>query len=185
MVDQPIPLSPAEIRALITCPLHYHFLQQPSPQPPAESAPIDAGVRAAIHALHAAGGPARVSIRKLLAPLAEYPAAQVMVEHYYLQLRQDWPRMLSGNETIRLPISVGAVRLALYATWIGWTKPAMAAYWRFCCAPTAKPARPTRSSCGGPAMTIYHAVVASAYRSGGRCACRSGGCITGNPSPWS
>jgi len=159
MVYQPIPLSPAEIRALITCPLHYHFLQQP----PAETASIEAEITAAIHALHAAGGPARVSIRKLLAPLADYPAAQVMVEHYYLQLRQDWPRMLSSNETIQLPISVGGVRLTLHATLDRVDKTGDGGV-------LAILLRTERQSPPGPeqlrldpAMTIYHAVVASAY----------------------
>jgi hypothetical protein len=163
MVDQPIPLSPEEIRVLITCPLHYHFLQQKTAVPTAETVSIDARITGAIHQLHAAGGPARLSIRKLMAPLAEYPAAQLMVEHYYLHLRQEWPRMLSSNETMQLQISVGGVILALHATLDRVDKTGdggvLAILLR-----TASQTPPTPNQLRrDPALTIYHAVVASAY----------------------
>ena len=35
MIQQPIPLSPEDVRTLISCPLHYHFLQQKAALPPA------------------------------------------------------------------------------------------------------------------------------------------------------
>ena len=38
MMKQPIPLSPEDVRTLISCPLHYHFLQQKAALPPALAA---------------------------------------------------------------------------------------------------------------------------------------------------
>ncbi|RMF00689.1 MAG: hypothetical protein D6768_12235, partial [Chloroflexi bacterium] len=113
MIEQPIPLQPNDVRVLLRCPLHFHFLRQSAPPPPPEP---DSLVREAIHRLHAAGGPARLSLRKCLAPAAGNRAAQQMLELYYRRLRKDWPQVIAGNETMALQIRIGGVQLALSAT---------------------------------------------------------------------
>ena len=77
-MKQPIPLSPEDVRTLISCPLHYHFLQQKAALPPALAAQmeLDRLVGEAIQALHAAGGPARLSLEECLWPVVLHPAAR-------------------------------------------------------------------------------------------------------------
>jgi hypothetical protein len=165
MIKQPIPLSPEDVRTLISCPLHYHFLQQKAALPPTLAAQQELArlVGEAIQALHAAGGPARLSLEECLWPVVLHPAARQMVENYYHRLERDWARVLAVHETMTLKISITGISLLLEAT----------------------VDRLDRTSDGGilaillrtedgdlpgpddlrqdPALTIYHALVAAAY----------------------
>jgi RecB family exonuclease len=101
---------------LAQCSLHYYFLQQTTrPADPAQAA-LDEAVREAIQALHAAGGPARLSLEQCLAQVAHHPAAQPIIERYYRRLGQDWRQMIAGNETLELKISIGGVPVVLHGT---------------------------------------------------------------------
>ena len=103
MISQPIPLTPTEVRVLARCPLHYHFLQQePSLRIDQAQIGLDQRVRDTIQQLHAAGGPARLSLEDCLRQVGPQPKARQMVERYYDRLGQDWPQMMAGNETIQL-----------------------------------------------------------------------------------
>jgi len=160
---QPIPLIPTEVRVLTRCPLHYHFLQQSSAtQEELPRAALDRVVRETIQQLHAAGGPARLSLESCLKEVIQ-PAARKMIENYYYRLEQDWSRMIAGNEPMSLRISIGGVALTLKATLdrldttrdggilailirTDWEAPSTADELR-----------------SDPATTIYHALVASTY----------------------
>jgi RecB family exonuclease len=117
MNKQPIHLTPNEARVLVRCPLHYHFLQQkPGPQADSDQAALDKTVRETIQTLHAAGGPARLSLDACLARIENQPVARQMVERYYHALARDWPRMIAGNEPMSLKIVLGRVSLLLQGT---------------------------------------------------------------------
>jgi hypothetical protein len=105
MKRQPLRLTPAEVRVLVRCPLHYHFLQQKPaiPVDPAQTS-LDELVRGAIQRLHAAGGPDRLSVAECLENVGDQPLARQMVERYYHKLERDWPQMMAGNEMIELTI---------------------------------------------------------------------------------
>lgn len=164
MTQQPIPLTPEEVRVLISCPLHYHFLQQKSAHPQTESthARLDNLVRETIQRLHAAGGPARLPLETCLKNVAD-AAARRMVENYYYRLEQDWPRLIAGNETMALKISIGGVSLALRATVDRLDKTRdggiLTILFRTEQTPPTLPGDLRRD----PAITIYHALVAATY----------------------
>ncbi len=164
MTKQPFPLTPIEVKVLIRCPLHYHFLQQ-SPSTPIDStqAALDNLVRENIQQLHAAGGPDRLSLEDCLSKVASQPRARQMVERYYHRLKQDWSRMIAGNEAMSLKISIGGVSLILKATLDRLDKTSdggvLAILFR-----TGKGPPPTPDSLrDDPTMTVYHALVAATY----------------------
>jgi RecB family exonuclease len=114
MNKPPIRLTPNEARVLVRCPLHYHFLQQkPALQAADDQAALDKMVRETIQTLHAAGGPARLSLDACLAKLENYLLARPMIERYYQALARDWSRMIAGNEPMSLKIVLGRVSLLL------------------------------------------------------------------------
>ena len=160
MIEQPIPLQPNDVRVLLRCPLHFHFLQQSAPPPPVEPNFL---VRDAIHRLHAAGGPARMSLRKCLAPAGGNRPAQQMLEVYYRRLRKDWPQVMAGNETMALQISIGGVSLALSATVdrLDKTRDGGILAIQIQTGPELPP-EPAQFR-ADPATTIFHALVASTY----------------------
>jgi RecB family exonuclease len=164
MIKQPIPLTPIEVRVLTRCPLHYHFLQQkPSRQVNPAQEELAKLVRETIQELHAAGGPARLSLAECLEKVAHQPQARQMVEPYYHRLEQDWPQMMAGNETMQLRISIGGVSLSLQATVDRLDKTSdggiLAILFR-----TEDGPLPTETELRQDrAMTIYHALVAATY----------------------
>jgi hypothetical protein len=165
MIQQPIPLTPKDVSVLVDCPLHYHFLQQKSALPASFSTETElyALVQATIQHLHAAGGPARVLLENCLDQVGDYPPARRMVENYYQRLTQDWPRMMAGNERMELRISIGGVLLALSGTVDRLDKTSdggiLAILFR-----TGEGSPPTAANLRrDPALTIYHALVASTY----------------------
>jgi hypothetical protein len=164
MIKQPIPLTPIEVRVLTRCPLHYHFRQQkPSMQTEPTQAGLDKSVRETIQDLHAAGGPARLSLEECLKKVATQPKVQQMVERYYHRLEQDWPQMMAGNETMQLRISIGGVSLSLQGTVDRLDKTSdggiLAILFR-----TEDGPLPTEADLRHDrAMTIYHALVAATY----------------------
>src|SRR5262245_4682097 len=118
MSKQPIILTPEDVSVLISCPLHYHFLQQKAalPASAAAEAELDRLVKNSIQALHAAGGPARLSLEDCLWPVIFHPAARQMVESYYGRLKRDWSRILAVQEAMTLKISLAGVFFVLEAT---------------------------------------------------------------------
>lgn len=160
-MKQPIPLSPLEVQVLARCPLHYHFLQQKSGAV-ARSGP-DSLVRSTIQQLHAAGGPARMSLDDCLAPVARHPTAREMVARYYHRLAQEWPGVIAANEFMSLKISIGGVSLTLHATIDRLDKTGdggiLAVLFRTGAGPLPLPENLRRDH----AITIYHALVAAAY----------------------
>ncbi|MBE7473237.1 MAG: hypothetical protein DPW09_16595 [Anaerolineae bacterium] len=116
MLRQSISLTPTEARVLAQCSLHYYFLQQAAPPADPTQATLDETIREAIQALHAAGGPARMSLEQCLAEVAHQPAAQPIIERYYRRLSQDWRQMIAGNETLELKISIGGIPVVLHGT---------------------------------------------------------------------
>lgn len=164
MIKQPIPLTPAEVRVLARCPLHYHFLQQkPSAQMEPGQAALDRLVRDTIQQLHAAGGPARLPLADCLKNVAGQPFAREMVGRYYQRLEQDWPQMIAGNESMQLKISIAGVSLVLRATVDRLDKTGdggiLAILFRTESGPLPTVAELRRDH----GMTIYHALVASGY----------------------
>lgn len=116
MLRQPIPLTPSEARILANCSLYYYFDQQTgSSIDPAQTA-WDEAVREALQALHAAGGPARLSLEQYLAGQADQPLLRSILERYYRRLAQDWRQMIAGNETLELKITIGGVPVLLRGT---------------------------------------------------------------------
>lgn len=164
MIQQPIPFTPTEIRVLARCPLHYHFLQQ-KPSLPVDKAQmaLDQRVRETIQQLHAAGGPARLSLEECLRQAGPQAKARQMVERYYDHLRQDWPQMIAGNETMQLRISIGGVSLMLRGTADRLDKTSddgiLVILFRTEEGPLPHPVDLRRDH----AMTIYHALVAATY----------------------
>ena len=164
-MKQPIPLTPKDVKVLISCPLHYHFLQQRSALPATYSTQVEraAMVHDVIQHLHAAGGPTRLPLPQYLEKVAGEPVARQMVEHYYHRLQQDWPRIIAGNETMRLRISIAGVPLALRGTVDRLDKTRdggiLAILFR------TEPEAPTTDTDlrRDAAVTIYHALVASTY----------------------
>lgn len=160
MVKLPISLTPSQVRVLARCSLHYHFLQQS--RPPAPDL-VDSQVRAAIQRLHAAGGPERMSLAACLQPVQHHDAAHGMVERYYHRLQRDWPRLIAGNEAMRLKISIEGVPMLLQATIDRLDKTSdggiLAILFR-----TEPETPPTEAELRQDhAITIYHALVAAAY----------------------
>jgi RecB family exonuclease len=164
MIKQPIPLTPIEVRVLTRCPLHYHFLQQkPLMQADPAQEELDKLVRETIQQLHAAGGPARLSLEECLKKVANQSKARQMIERYYHRLEQDWPQMMAGNETMQLRISIGGVSLSLQGTVDRLDKTSdggiLAILFR-----TEDGPLPTDADLRHDrAMTIYHALVAATY----------------------
>lgn len=160
MINQPIPLTPIEVRVLARCPLHYHFLQQVTrPEPD----PLDALVREIIQLLHRAGGPSRMSLAECLQQAGNEPAARLMVEKYYHRLAQDWSKIIAVNETMTLKISIAGVPLLLKATVDRLDKTSdggiLAVLFR-----TESGPRPSEATFRQDhAVTIYHALVAASY----------------------
>ncbi|MBN1993378.1 MAG: PD-(D/E)XK nuclease family protein [Anaerolineae bacterium] len=164
MVKQPIPLTPSEVRVLAQCPLHYHFSQQKSSLPHDQTPDsLDKLVRETIQHLHAAGGPARVSLAACLNKVAPYPQAQTIIEQYHHRLAQDWPYMIAGNETIQLRISIGGVKLSLQGTVDRLDKTSDSGILAILFRTENGPLPTTADLRQDHAITIYHALVAAAY----------------------
>jgi len=160
MIRQPIPLTPAEVRVLARCPLHYHFLQQ---SPAVVQSALENTVRETIQRLHAAGGPARLSLADCLKAVAEEPVTRSMIARYYHRLERDWSSVIAANETMQLRISIGGVSLALKATFDRLDQTSdggiLAILFR-----TGGGAIPAEADLRQDhAMTIYHALVAATY----------------------
>ena len=164
MTRQPIPLTPSEVRVLARCPLHYHFLQQKtSVQVDSTQATLDNLVRETIQHLHAAGGPARLSLDDCLIEVANHSQARQIVKRYYQGLVQDWPQMIAGNESMQLRISIGGVSLLLQGTVDRLDKLTdggiLAILFR-----TENSDPPTTADLRRDhAITIYHALIAATY----------------------
>jgi hypothetical protein len=125
-----ISLTPNEARVLARCSLHYYFLQRTSVQIEPTQAALDKLVRETIQDLHAAGGPARLSLEQCLAKVVEQPLARPMIERYYHRLVQDWPQMIAGNETLELKISIGGVAVVFSGTrWWRFSHPVSHRKW--------------------------------------------------------
>lgn len=165
MTQQPIFLTPYDVRILISCPLHYHFLQQKSTLPVqyTSQAEREALVRNAIQQLHAAGGPARLLLAQSLELVSEDPVARKMMEHYYRRLQQDWPAMMAGNETMTLRISIAGVSLALSGTVDRLDKTSDGGILAILFSIDEKARLTDARLRNDPATTIYHALVASTY----------------------
>lgn len=106
-------LTPSEARILASCSLHYYFAQQTGTSLDLDQASVDEAIREAIQALHAAGGPARLSLEKYLARVANQPLVRPILERYYHRLAQDWRQMIAGNETLELKITIGGIPVLL------------------------------------------------------------------------
>lgn len=167
MNRQPILLTPNDVRILVRCPLHYHFSQQKSAGPTNPSvktqAEVDELVRETIQHLHSAGGPARLSLADCLVRVAGYPPAVQMIEHYYRLLRHDWPRMIAGNEAMRLRISISGVSLILDATVDRLDKTSDGGILAMLFRTEAGPLPTPDDLREDLAITVYHALVAATY----------------------
>jgi RecB family exonuclease len=165
MIRQPIPLTPEDVSVLIDCSLHYHFLQQKSALPVdlSAQADLDERVRKAIHRLHAAGGPARMSLDVCLKDSPRLPALQKIMTHYYQRLEQDWPRVMASNEAMALKISIAGVSLTLQATLDRLDRTRDGGILAILFRTQQTPPSTADDLRHNPAMTIYHALVASAY----------------------
>jgi RecB family exonuclease len=165
-MKQPIPLTPEDVSILIRCPLHYHFAQQKlalaSEEMLAEQA-LDRLTCETIFQLHAAGGPNRMSLEDCLAKAENHPLARQMIETYYRRLERDWPRVIAGNETMTLRIFISRVSLVLSGTVdrLDTTRDGgiLAILIRTGPGPLPSPTDLREN----PAMTIYHALVATTY----------------------
>ncbi len=165
MIETPIPLNPTEVKALIDCPLHYHFIQQKSVATPKFSTETElaALVQNTIQQLHAAGGPARVPLESFLSNVESYPLAHQMLKHYYLRLENDWSNMLAGNESMRLKISIAGVPLQLTATIDRLDKTSDGGILAILLRTGPGPLPPPDRVRHNPATTIYHSLVAATY----------------------
>jgi RecB family exonuclease len=163
MARKPIPLTPTEVNVLLHCPLHYHFLQQNTPQPHGDETGFDRRVRRTLDKLHAAGGPSRLPLAKYLAPVAHYPAAKQMAEQYFHRLRHDWKQVMATNEGLSLRISIAGVPLLLHGTVdrLDQTRDGGILAILFCTETCPPP--PIEQLRNNPANTIFHALVAAAY----------------------
>lgn len=163
-MKQPIHLTPDEGRVLVRCPLHYHFLQQkPVIEIDPAQAALDELVRETIQALHAAGGPARMSLETCLAKVAHEPAAEPMVERYYHYLERDWPNVMASNETMSLKIFIGGVSLLLEGTVDRLDKTRDGGILAILFRTEPGPPPTAEDLRRDHAITIYHALVASTY----------------------
>jgi RecB family exonuclease len=164
MMRQPFALTPAEVRVLVRCPLHYHFLQQkPATQMDPTQAVLDKLVRETIQQLHAAGGPARLALEDCLKKIAHEPLAGSMIERYYHRLEQEWPHMMAGNETIRLKIFIAGVSLVLRGTIDRLDKTSDGGIVAILFRTESSPLPTTADLRHDLAITIYHALVAATY----------------------
>jgi hypothetical protein len=164
MKKRPILLTPNEVRVLARCPLHYHFLRQkPTLHSDPEQAYVDHLVREAIQSLHAAGGPARLTLRACLESVQAQRAARQMVERYYRRLEREWTTMVASNETMYLRISLGGVSLALEATVDRLDKTSDGGILAILFRTESPPVSTASSLRRDHAITIYHALVAATY----------------------
>jgi RecB family exonuclease len=164
MMKQPIPLTPIDVRVLALCPLYYHFLQQkPAQQTDPEQDKLDKQLRKIIQQLHAAGGPARLSLEECLRKAGRNPSTRKMIEHYYRRLEQDWPQMIAGNESMQLKISIGGVSLLLQGTVDRLDKTSDGGILVILFRTEAGPLPTTNDLRNDHAITIYHALVAATY----------------------
>ncbi len=165
MKPAPVLLTPANVAALMECLLHYHFLQQSPnlPAPQSDSADLDSRVRKVLARLHAAGGPARLSLAKYLEPVQHYPTAKKMAENYYHRLRRDWPRVMATNEALSLKISLAGVPLQLNGVVdrLDQTNDGGILAILFSTGPEPPPTPDQLRLL--PASAVYHALVAAAY----------------------
>ncbi|HXV42328.1 MAG TPA: PD-(D/E)XK nuclease family protein [Anaerolineae bacterium] len=156
-------MDPIEARTLAHCSLHYYFLQQTAVSDEPAQLALDQLVRETIQELHAAGGPARLSLEQCLAKVAAQPLAQPMIERYYRRLSHDWPHMIAGNETLELRISIGGIPVLLSGTLDRLDKTSdggiLAILFRTEPGPLPSPAELRQDH----ALTIYHALVAANY----------------------
>lgn len=163
MLRQPISITPTEARILARCSLHYYFLQQTSEQTEPAQAALDKLVRETIQDLHAAGGPARLTLEQCLAKAAKQPPAQAMIEHYYRRLIEEWPQLIAGNETLELKISIAGVPVIVSGTLDRLDKTPdggiLAILFRTENGPLPTPTDLRQDH----ALTIYHALVAANY----------------------
>jgi RecB family exonuclease len=155
--------TPGEARILARCSLHYYFQQQ-SPLPPdPATAELDRLVREVIQELHAAGGPARLSLERCLVKVQSQPTAQAMIERYYRRLEQDWLRLIAGNEELELKITLAGVPVTLTGTVDRLDKTSdggiLAILFRTSPDPPPSPEELRQDD----ACTIYHALVAAHY----------------------
>jgi RecB family exonuclease len=164
MIRQPIALTPAEVRVLTRCSLHYHFRQQdPLLRAASAQAVVDDLVRETIQRLHAAGGPGRLSLDQCLTHVAAYPDAQSMLEIYYRRLEQDWSQVMASNESMSLRINIGGVSLDLSTTIDRLDKTSDGGILAIL-VQTDTAAPPAQADFRhDPAVTIHHALVASTY----------------------
>lgn len=163
MLRQPIALTPNESRILARCSLHYYFAQQSGWVTEPAQAALDEAVREAIQALHAAGGPTRLSLEQYLAKVTHHPPIQPIVERYYHRLAQEWRQMIAGNEMLELRISIGGVPVLLQGTIDRLDKTSdggiLAILFRTEPGPLPTPAEVRQDQ----AMTMFHALVAANY----------------------
>jgi hypothetical protein len=163
MLRQPIPLTPTEARVLAHCSLHYYFLQQ-SPRPlDAAQATLDEAVRQAIQELHAAGGPARLSLEQCLAQMGDHPLARSIIERYYRRLAQDWRLMIAGNEMLELKISIGGIPVLLRETVDRLDRTSDGGILAILFRTEPGPLPTADDLRQDHAMTMYHALVAANY----------------------
>lgn len=163
MSRQPISLTPNEARVLAHCSLHYYFLQQPTrPVDPAQAA-FDETVREAIQTLHAAGGPARMSLEQCLDMVAHQPEARPLMERYYRRLSHEWRQMMAGNETLELKISIGGVPVILNGTLDRLDKTSDGGILAILFRPEPGPPPDPAELRQDHGMTIVHALVAANY----------------------
>lgn len=159
MLRRPLSLTPAEASVLARCSLHYYFLQQ-TPMP---MDPVDRLVRETIQELHAAGGPARVSLERCLEKVAGQSVAQQMIERYYHRLAQDWPRLIAGNEPLELRISLAGIPVVLTGTVDRLDKTSDGGILAILFRTEPGPLPSADDLREDYVMTIYHALVATHY----------------------
>jgi hypothetical protein len=86
-----------------------------------------------------------------------------MIENYYRRLSHDWPRMIAGNETLELRISIGGIPVLLSGTLDRLDKTSdggiLAILFRTEPGPLPSPTELRQDY----ALTIYHALVAANY----------------------
>ena len=163
-MNQPIHLTPNEVRVLAKCPLHYHFLQQKRPDSvDSDQVATDRLVRDTIQNLHAAGGPGRLSLRACLQTVQTNRAARQMVERYYRNLERDWADLIASNETMQLRISLGGVSLNLAATIDRLDKTSDGGILAILFRTDTRPPPTAASLRRDHSFTIYHSLVAATY----------------------
>lgn len=128
-----------------------------------DQAALDELVREIIQQLHAAGGPARLSLAECLARVEHQPVAAEMVEHYYLNLERDWSRMIAGNETMSLKIFIGGISLMLQGTVDRLDKTSDGGILAMLFRTESGPLPTAADLQQDHAITIYHALIAAAY----------------------